>query len=168
MMKKLFLVAVVALLATPLFASDMQMDAKLGYARGNGSANGFNVNPGLYFYSLYSSEDFVKDLSIGADFDFAMLKGTDALGASAWTYNIGIAPMLKMAMPYSYFKLGFGYTFSKTPDDNLNLFGIKFNVAGLYPIADGMNLGLDFGMMYAFNSGRPWVLSVGPVLSFDL
>jgi len=163
MMKKLFLVAVVALLATPLFASDMQMDAKLGYARGNGSQNGFNVNPGLYFYSLYSSEDFVKDLSIGADFDFAMLKQV-----GVWTYNIGIAPMLKMAMPYSYFKLGFGYTFNRAAGLNTNLFGIKFNVAGLYPIADGMSLGLDFGMMYAFNNGRPWILSVGPVLSFDL
>jgi hypothetical protein len=163
MMKKLFLVAVVALLATPLFASDMQMDAKLGYARGNGSANGFNVNPGLYFYSLYSSEDFVKDLSLGVDFDFAMLKANNV-----WTYNIGIAPMLKMAMPYSYFKLGFGYTYARSQGNSDNLFGIKFNVAGLYPIADGMNLGLDFGMMYAFNQGRPWVLSIGPVLSFDL
>ena len=162
MMKKFFLVAVVALLATPLFAGDMKMDAKLGYARGTGSANGFNVNPGL-FYSLYASEDFIKDLSVGLDLDFAMLK---AVGV--WSYNVGIAPMAKLLMPYSYFKLGFGYTYARAAGNAVNLFGIKFNVAGLYPIADGIDLGLDFGMMYAFNQGKPWILSVGPVLSFDL
>jgi hypothetical protein len=162
MMKKLFLVAAVALLATPLFAQDMKMDAKFGYARAQNGFNGFNVNPGLYFYSLYSSEDFVKDLSLGLDFDFMMTKN------QVWAYNIGIAPMLRMEMPYSYFKLGFGYAFNRVAGVNTNLFGIKFNVAGLYPIADGMNLGLDFGMMYAFNNGQPWNLSIGPVLSFEL
>jgi hypothetical protein len=168
MMKKLFLVAAVALLATPLFAQNMKMDAKLGYARMKGGMNGFNVNPGV-FYSLYSSDGFIKDLSLGGDLDFLMAK-IPVVGG--WAYSIFIGPMARLEMPYSYFKLGFGYDYSRGGGTNSNLFGVKFNLGGLYPIAEGMRLGLDFGMFYAFNQGnlgyRTWALSVGPVLSFDL
>jgi hypothetical protein len=162
MMKKLFLVAAVALLATPLFASDMKMDAKVGYARMQGGVNGFDVNPGV-FYSLYTNDGFIKDLSLGGDLDFMMGKL-----AGVWVYNIFIGPMARMEMPYSYFKLGFGYAFNRAAGLNTNLFGTKFNLGGLYPIAEGMKLGLDFGFFYAFNQGQPWVMTIGPVLSFDL
>ena len=166
MMKKLFLVAAVALLATPLFASDMKMDAKLGYARMQGGVNGFDVNPGV-FYSLYASDGFIKDLSLGGDLDFTMGKH-----AGVWVYSVFIGPMARIEMPYSYFKLGFGYDFLRAAGLNNNLFGLKFNLGGLYPIAEGMRLGLDFGMFYAFNQAnlgsRTWAITVGPVFSFDL
>ncbi|MEI6093681.1 MAG: hypothetical protein WCQ47_08420 [bacterium] len=166
MMKKLFLVAAVALLATPLFASDMKMDAKLGYARVKGGANGFNIGPSMY-YSLYQSDGFVKDLSVGGALDVMMAKQT-----GVWSYNVYIGPDARLAMPYSYFKLGFGYNYNRVVGVNSNLFGVKFGLGGLYPIAEGMKLGLDFSFFYAFNQGnlgeKIWVMSVGPVLSFDL
>ena len=162
MMKKLFLVAAVALLATPLFASDLMMDAKVGYARFQGGANGFDIGPSMY-YSLYKSDGFVKDLAVGGNLDFAMAKL-----AGVWVYNVYVGPDAKLTMPYSYFKLGFGYDYARAAGVATNLFGVKFGAAGLYPIAEGMKLGLDFSFFYAFNNGQPWTMSIGPVLSFDL
>ena len=166
MMKKLFLVAAVALLATSVFASDMSFDAKVGYARVKEGFNGFNVGPSMY-YSLYQSDGFVKNLAVGGAFDYMM-----ARTAGVWMYNVYIGPDAKLEMPYSYFKLGFGYDYDRIAGVNNNLFGVKFGVAGMYPIAEGMKLGVDFSFFYAFNQAnlgeRIWTMSIGPVLTFDL
>ncbi len=166
MMKKLFLVAAVALLATPLFASDMKMDAKIGYARVRGGANGFDIGPSMY-YSLYQSDGFIKDLGLGGALDYTYAKSNGVAFNSVY-----IGPDARLEMPYSYFKLGFGYDYGRAAGLNNNFFGVKFGAAGFYPIAEGMKLGLDFSFFMGFNSAnfgqKPWVLSIGPVLTFDL
>ena len=173
-MKKIFLVAVVALLATPLFASEMKFDGKLGYARVKDGGNGFVVGPAMY-YSLYNDTGFIKDLSVGLGLDVTMAKfsGTfDGSSVSAWGYNFLFTPEARLEMPYSYFKLGFGYDYFRIVGVNNNMFAMKFAVGGLYPIAEGTRLGLDFTFDYMLTKGnlseRIWIINVGPVLSFDL
>ena len=161
-MKKLFLVAAVALLATPLFASDMKFDAKLGYAKMQGGASGFVVGPAMY-YSLYQSDGFVKDFGLGLGLDFTMAKL-----AGSWVYNMLIGPEARVEMPYSYAKLGFGYNYSKSLGVASNALGMKFGVGFLYPIADATKLGLDFTFGYVLTGTRAWMINVGPVVSFDL
>jgi hypothetical protein len=165
-MKKLFVAAAVALLATPLFASEMKFDAKVGYARMEGGANGFVVGPAFY-YSLYSDEGFVKDISLGLGFDFTMAKL-----AGEWMYNLLIGPEARVEMPYSYFKLGFGYDYFRTKvlgtTATSSALGMKFGLGGLYEISEGMKMGLDFTFAYKLTDGRAWMINVGPVFSFDL
>ncbi len=172
-MKKIFLVAVVALLATPLFASDMKFDAKFGYARLKGGYNGFVIGPAMY-YSLYSDTGFIKDFSIGAGLDFTMAKGN-----GVWAYSVLISPEARLEMPYSYAKLGFGYNYVRVGEivagagaTTGNLFGMKIGVGALFEVSEGMKMGLDFTFNYAFNKGnfgeRLWQINVGPMVSFDL
>ncbi|MFH1223484.1 MAG: hypothetical protein V1647_03975 [Pseudomonadota bacterium] len=165
-MKKLFLVAAVALLATSVFASEMKMDAKLGYAKVKGGASGFNVSPAMY-YSLYQGDGFVKDFSLGMNLDFLM-----ARAAGVWGYSMFLGPEGRLEMPYSYFKLAFGYDYYRAAGVNSNLFAVKFGAGFLYPVADATKLGLDVSFAYTLNSGnvgqKLWMLSVGPVVSFDL
>ena len=161
-MKKFFLVAAVALLATPLFASDMSFDVKAGYARIQGGANGFVVGPAFY-YSVYQNDGFVKDLSVGLGLDFIMAKTT-----GVWVYNMLVGPEAKLEMPYSYFKLGFGYNYTKAAGITSNALGMKFGLGGMYEISEGMKMGLDFTFMEKLTDGRAWTITVGPVFSFAL
>ena len=160
-MKKIFLVAVIALLATPLFASDMKFDAKFGYARMSG-ANGFVIGPAMY-YSLYSDTGFIKDLSVGLGLDFNMGKL-----AGAWVYNMLVGPEARLEMPYSYAKLGFGYDYFKAAGVSSNALGMKFAVGGLFVVAEGTKLGLDFTFAEKLTGGTAWTINIGPVVSFDL
>jgi len=164
-MKKLFVAAAVALLATPLFASEMKFDAKVGYARMEGGANGFVVGPAFY-YSLYSDEGFVKDISLGLGFDFTMAKLS-----GSWIYNLLIGPEARVEMPYSYFKLGFGYNYLKAEETKDSSLGMKFALGGMYEISEGIKAGLDFTFAYKLTAGdfgRVWAINVGPVFSFAL
>ena len=161
-MKKFLVVAAVALLATPLFASEMKFDAKAGYARMEGGANGFVVGPAFY-YSLYSDEGFVKDISVGLGLDFMMAKLS-----GQWIYNMLVGPEARLEMPYSYFKLGFGYNYVKAGAAKSNALGMKFGLGGLYEISEGMKMGLDFTFGYKLTDGTAWTIAVGPVFSFDL
>ncbi len=158
-MKKLFVAAVVALLATPLFAGDFTMDAKLGYVRTEGSGNGFVVGPAAY-YSLYKGEDFVKDFSVGLGLDFNYIKA-----AGSWAYGISVGPEARLEMPYSYAKLGFGYNYA---DGAGSALGMKFSVAGIMEIAEGVNAGLDFAFNYRLTNGTMWSIAIGPVFCFAL
>lgn len=162
-MKKLFVAAVVALLATPLFANDFTMDAKLGYVRTEGSGNGFVVGPAVY-YSLYKGEDFVKDFSVGLGLDFNYVK-TSVLGVSDWGYGISVGPEARLEMPYSYAKLGFGYNYGEGAGSAL---GMKFSIAGIMEIAEGVNAGLDFAFNYRLTNGTLWSIAIGPVFCFAL
>jgi len=165
-MKKLFLVAAVALLATSVFASDMKFDAKVGYAKIQNGGSGFVVGPGMY-YSLYQGDGFVKDFSLGMGLDFTMAKF-----AGAWGYNMFFGPEGRLEMPYSYAKLGFGYDYFRNAGVNSNMLAMKVGVGFLYPIADATKLGLDFTFGYTLTQGnvgsRMWMINVGPVVSFDL
>ena len=167
-MKKIFLVAVVALLATPLFASDMKFDGKLGYARVKDGGNGFVIGPAMY-YSLYTDNGFVKDLSVGLGLDMTMAKFSTA---STWGYNFLFTPEARLELPYSYVKLGFGYDYFRIAGVNNNLFAMKFGVGALFTVAEGTKLGLDFTLDYMLTQGnlgeRLWIINVGPVVSFDL
>ncbi len=174
-MKKLFVAAAVALLATPLFASEMSFDARAGYARlggGNldGGANGFVVGPAFY-YSLYSDEGFVKDLSVGLGVDFTMAKASDVWASDVWAYDLLVGPEAKLEMPYSYFKLGFGYNYLKAEETKDSSLGMKFALGGMYEISEGIKAGLDFTFAYKLTAGdfgRVWAINVGPVFSFAL
>jgi len=170
-MKKLFVAAAVALLATPLFASEMKFDAKAGYARTKEGGNGFVVGPAFY-YSVYSDEGFVKDISVGLGLDFTMAKVDAGLADKVWAYNLLVGPEARIEMPYSYFKLGFGYDYLKVKDlTSDNSIGMKFGIGGLYEIAEGIKAGLDFTFAYKLTEGdfgRFWMINVGPVFSFDL
>ena len=166
-MKKILLVTVVALLATPLFASEMKFDGKLGYARMKGGVNGVVIGPAVY-YSLYSDEaGFMKDFSVGLGLDYTIGKVNGIL-----VNNMLFTPEARLEMPYSYAKLGFGYDYYRAAGVNNNLFAMKFAVGGLYSIAEGTKLGLDFTFAYALTKGnlgeRVWMINVGPVVSFDL
>jgi len=169
-MKKILLVAVVALLATPLFASDMKFDAKVGYARIQGGANGFVIGPAMY-YSLYNDEaGFIKDVAVGLGLDFTMAKLD-----GAWIYNLLIGPEARMEMPYSYVKLGFGYNYSRQTISVLgvsatassNALGMKFGAGAIFKVAEGMKMGLDFTFAEKLTSGTAWMINVGPMVSFD-
>ena len=171
-MKKIFLVAVIALLATPLFASDMKFDGKFGYARIKGGANGFVIGPAMY-YSLYTDTGFVKDISIGLGLDFVMAKTPVVLTVpAAWVYNILVGPEARLEMPYSYFKVGFGYDYTydhtRVSSTNSNALGMKVGLGGLYEIAEGTKLGLDFTFIERLTDGTAWSINVGPMVSFDL
>ena len=162
-MKKIFLVAVVALLATPLFASDMKFDAKVGYARMEGGVNGFVIGPAMY-YSLYNDEaGFIKDVAVGLGLDYNMGKID-----GAWAYNMLVGPEARMEMPYSYVKLGFGYDYVKVAGISSNALGMKFGVGGLFKVAEGCKMGLDFTFAEKLTSGTAWTINVGPMVSFDL
>ncbi len=165
-MKKIFLAALVALLATPLFASDMKFDGKFGYARSQGGGNGFVVGPAMY-YSLYTDTGFIKDFSVGLGLDFTMVKN-----AGVWGYNMLFTPEARLEMPYSYAKLGFGYDYFRIAGVNNNMFGMKFGVGALFEVAEGTKLGLDFTLVYTLTKGnladRLWMINIGPVVSFDL
>jgi len=161
-MKKIFLVAVVALLATPLFASDMKFDGKLDYARTQGGANGFVVGPAMY-YSLYTDTGFIKDFSVGLGLDFTMAKAS-----GVWAYNMLFTPEARLEMPYSYAKLGFGYDYTRSGGVNNNALGMKIGLGGLFVVAEGTKLGLDFTFVEKLTGGTAWTIEVGPVVSFDL
>ena len=161
-MKKIFLVAVIALLATPLFASDMKFDGKLGYARTQGGANGFVVGPAMY-YSLYSDTGFIKDLSVGLGLDFTMAKLT-----GTWVYNMLLTPEARLEMPYSYAKLGFGYNYARALGIGNSALAMKISLGGLFVVAEGTKLGLDFTFVEILTGGTSWMINVGPVVSFDL
>lgn len=162
-MKKILLVAFATLLASPLFASDMKFDAKFGYARIEGGANGFVLGPAGY-YSLYSDDEgFLKDFSLGLGLDFTMAKLS-----GTWIYNMLIGPEARLEMPYSYFKLGFGYNYWKAAGVSSNALGMKVGLGGLMEVAEGTKLGLDFTFGYKLTDGRMWSIGVGPVVSFDL
>ena len=161
-MKKILLVAVVALLATPLFASDMKFDAKVGYARMEGGVNGFVIGPAMY-YSLYSDAGFIKDVSVGLGLDFNMGKL-----AGAWVYNMLVGPEARMEMPYSYVKLGFGYDYFKAAGLSSNALGMKFGAGALFVVAEGVKMGLDFTFAEKLTSGTAWTINIGPMVSFDL
>jgi len=160
-MKKFFVVAALAVLATPLFASEMKFDAKLGYARLESGANGFVVGPAFY-YSVYQNDGFVKDISVGLGLDFTMAK------SGSWCYNMLVGPEARLEMPYSYFKLGFGYDYAKDGSTTNNALGMKFGLGGLYAISEGMKMGLDFTFGYILTGTRSWMINVGPVFSYDL
>ncbi len=162
-MKKFFVVAALAVLATPLFAaSDMSFDAKVGYARTQTSGNGFVVGPAFY-YSVYQNDGFVKDISVGLGLDFIMAK----IPVAGWAYDMLVGPEAKLEMPYSYFKLGFGYNYYKCGASS-NSLGMKFGLGGLYEISEGMKMGLDFTFAEKLTSGRMWTIEIGPVFSFAL
>ena len=161
-MKKIFLAALVALLATPLFASDMKFDGKFGYARSQGGGNGFVVGPAMY-YSLYTDTGFIKDFSVGLGLDFTMVKNS-----GVWGYNMLFTPEARLEMPYSYAKLGFGYDYFKAAGVSSNALGMKFAVGGLFVVAEGTKLGLDFTFAEKLTGGTAWTINIGPVVSFDL
>jgi opacity protein-like surface antigen len=166
-MKKIFLAAVVALLATPLFASDMKFDAKVGYARMEGGVNGFVIGPAMY-YSLYNDEaGFIKDVAVGLGLDFNMGKLS-----GAWVYNLLVGPEARMEMPYSYVKLGFGYDYFRESVGGVtvssNALGMKFGAGALFKVAEGMKMGLDFTYAEKLTGGTAWTINIGPMVSFDL
>ncbi|MBN1114191.1 MAG: hypothetical protein JXA66_02505 [Oligoflexia bacterium] len=156
-MRKVVLAALFAVLSAPLFASELTLDAKVGYARTQGGANGFDVGAGVY-YSLMQTDGFLQDLAVGGAFDFDMTKF-----GGTWGKGLFIGPEVKLSMPFSYFKLGMGY---QGVDEHQ--FGLKIRVGGLYPIGEGMQAGLDFTFGYTLNAPRFWMITVGPAFSMDL
>jgi hypothetical protein len=144
----------------------MTFDGKFGYARSQGGGNGFVLGPAMY-YSVYNDTGFVKNLGVGLGLDYAMVKNT-----GVWGYNLFLSPEARLEMPYSYFKLGFGYDYFRVAGINNNLFGMKIGVGALFTVAEGVKMGLDFTFDYAFNQGnltdKLWMINVGPMVSFDL
>ena len=76
-----------------------------------------------------------------------------------------VGPEARLEMPYSYAKLGFGYDWTKDVGSAL---GMKFAVGGLFVVAEGTKLGLDFTFAEKLTGGTAWIINVGPVVSFDL
>jgi hypothetical protein len=71
-------------------------------------------------------------------------------------------------MPFSYFKFALGYQGSYA-DANSNQLGMKVRLGGLYPIEEGMKVGLDFTFGYTLTGdNKVWMISVGPAFSMDL
>ncbi len=168
-MKKIFIILSISLLPlSSINAQDNIVDLKASYARIGydtiGSGSGYQFGTAMY-YKLYEEEqDFIKGISVGAGIDYST-----ALAKGVWYYNLLAGPEVKVDMPYSYFKFGFGYNYWKVKGlSSVGAVGVKVSAGTLFDITDTTRLGLDISLAYKVTKGKVTVFSLGPILSSDI
>ena len=158
-MRNVFL-ALAFLVSASLFASSM--DVKGGFVRFEGGENGLNVAPTLN-YTLYTAEEgVIRGVDLGMGAEFAMAKP-----AGDFAYNLYVGPQGKVFLPYSYIKMGFGYNYSRIANVNCNDLAVMGGIGFFYPV-DGAKIGLDLTATQIITGTKSYMISVGPMVSFDL
>jgi hypothetical protein len=150
------------------FSEDLAFDLKVGYVKTGSvdvekTGNGIVLGSGAY-YSVYKTDSFIENIYVGLGMDFLITK--DSVGV---LYNLALMPELRVAMPYSYFKFGLGYSYIKDSGISDNGVISKWGLALIIPISERISAGIEGSFAYKFTKGRIgkyWILGLGAVLSF--
>ncbi len=143
-------------------------DVKGGYSRIGystvGTGTGYTVGLGTYYQVYDDGDSFIQNFSIGAGTDYS-----SALAKGVWYYNLLIGPELRVEMPYSFFKFGFGYNYWKVAGlKSIGAIGVKFCLGALFEVDDELKLGLDITVAYKVTRGRVSFFNIGPVIAMKL
>lgn len=156
------------LLIPAVLGAQAIMDVKGSYSRIGyetiGTGHGYSVGTGVY-YSVYDDNDsFMRDFSVGASADYAA-----ALAKGVWYTYIMAGPEFRLEMPYSFFKIGFGYNYWKVKGlSSIGGMGIKFCAGAIFEVSDEMKLGLDITVAYKLTRGKVSIFSIGPVIAMNI
>ena len=156
---KTFFLTIAFLVSTCLMASTM--DLKGGATRFEGGEWGLNASPAIA-YTIYTSDaGAIRGVDLGVASDLAIVKNGD------FAYNVFVGPEGKVVFPYSYVKWALGWNYSRANGVNCNDLAVRYGVGLFYPV-DGAKVGVDFTAEKLISGSKIWIMSIGPVVSFDL
>ena len=156
-MKKLFLIALAMLVTVSLSAASLETKGSYVSVQSTpvqGMAYGLT-----YGFNVYEGTGFFKDVIVGPNATFAMFNGS--------TYDVFLAPTVKVLVPLAYAEAGFGYDIIKTAGTYSNDYAWMVGAGVQGNLTDTVKVSLGFDLKHSIKADAySWL--IGPAFSFNL
>jgi len=156
-MKHFVLAAIAMLFSVSLSAATLE--TKTSYASVQDTDNQGMVYGLNYSFNVYEGTSFIENVTVGGLVDFGMFEGK--------AYNLFFAPIVKVELPLTYVKVGYGYDYVKVAGSNSNDWAMFVGAGVKTKLTDAVNFAFDYTMKYNIIA-KTYTHMFGPAISFNL